>query len=431
MSISRLNLLSVKAADGVASAADLAELAAAGVDARGWDRCRSLLREGLAPTASCPDLAADILDAIGISEDIEVTSLVQDALSPARLPDLTANILDALALSEEAAAAADVRDALRVPGEPPSLVDGIFSALELSEEADAGGVLRDALASSPPDLTAGIFDALGLAEAAEQDEQITALVQEAFHSEAPELVSGVLSALELASKSSVTDAVREAFSVPEPELADAVLRELGISDGALPSTLGAALTPSSAPPELSEGVMSELGDEAPVGDMLRDAFAAELAGDAPDLWSGIADEIGAEDSVGDMLRDAFAAEGAPDLWSGIAAEIGAEAPAAVAAAPTSNVVSFQNWASGGLGAILAIAAAALLMVVSGSLGENTSMEPVFEVGELVDNTAEIEELESSTDAVVSIFQTEVGAPTIIYINELDPVEDAGADEGVQ
>jgi signal recognition particle receptor subunit beta len=90
----------------------------------------------------------------------------------------------------------------------------------------------------------------------------------------------------------------------------------------------------------------------------------------------------------------------------------------------------QNWASGGLGAILAIAAAALLMVVSGSMDEDTSMEPVFEVA-LVDNTAEIEELETSTDAVVSIFQTEVGAPTIIYINELDPAEEAGADEGVQ
>jgi hypothetical protein len=227
----------------------------------------------------------------------------------------------------------------------------------------------------------------------------------------------------------VADAVRDAFAAPEPELADAVLRELGLSDGALSSAVGAALTPSSAPPELSKGVMSKLGDMAPVGDVLRDAFSADSVGDAPDLWSGIAAEIGAEDSVGDMLREALASDGAPDLWSGIAAEIGAgSAPAAVA--PASNVVSMQNWASGGLGAILAIAAAALLMVVSGSMDEDTSMEPVFEVA-LVDNTAEIEELETSTDAVVSIFQTEVGSPTIIYINELDPAEEAGADEGVQ
>jgi hypothetical protein len=429
MSISRLNLLSVKAVDGVASAADLAELAAAGVDVRGWERCRVLLHEGLSAPAACPDLAADILDAIGVSETADVTLLVQDALSPARLPDLTADILTALELADEAAAAADIHDALRVPVETPSLVDGIFSALELVEESDAGGVLRDALASSPPDLTAGIFEALGLAEAAAHAEQVTALVQESFHVEAPELATDVLSALGLASEDSVADAVRDAFSVPEPELADAVLRELGLSDGALPSAVSAALTPSSAPPELSEGVMSELGAMAPVGDVLRDAFAADRAGDAPDLWSGIAAEIGAEDSVGDMLRDAFASDGAPDLWSGIAAEIGAEsAPAAVA--PASNVVSMQNWASGGLGAILAIAAAALLMVVSGSMDEDTSMEPVFEVA-LVDNTAEIEELETSTDAVVSIFQTEVGAPTIIYINELDPAEEAGADEGVQ
>ena len=46
------------------------------------------------------------------------------------------------------------------------------------------------------------------------------------------------------------------------------------------------------------------------------------------------------------------------------------------------------------------------------------------------NSFEIEELESSPDAMVQIFQTEEGAPTIIFIDEMEGMA-AENSEGVE
>ncbi|MFT4977195.1 MAG: hypothetical protein ACI8S6_003100 [Myxococcota bacterium] len=390
MSLDRLDLLSVKAADGVASAADLAELAAAGVEPRQWDSLRTLLTEALSTHTTPPDLVSDIFTQLDLTEDIDVTGAVQDALG----------------------------------AEGPDLVSDIFAQLELTEDADVTGAINDALGAAGPDLVSGIFAELDLAE----DMDITGAVQDALDASGPDLVSGIFAELELAEDLDVTGAIRDALgTLEEPELAGDVLSTLGLSDDALGAEVAAALSSTATSPELADGVMDTLGASSSVGDVLRDVLSSD---GAPDLWGDIAAEIGAVDGVSGAVRDALSSDSSPDLWAGIAAEIGAEAEEAVVVpAAVDNVVPLRNWASAGLGALLAVAAAMLLVVVSGQ-GDLVEKPSLWDTNvELVDNTAHIEELESSPDAMVQFFQTEAGAPTILYINELEPTDDAGTDEG--
>ena len=74
-----------------------------------------------------------------------------------------------------------------------------------------------------------------------------------------------------------------------------------------------------------------------------------------------------------------------------------------------------------MGTVLAIAAALLLYVVPGAPVEDV-IEPSgdsFAYNIQDNNQVEIEELESAPEAMVHIFQTEAGAPTIIFIDEME------------
>ena len=424
MSLNRLDLLSVKAADGLASAADLAELVAAGIEPRQWDAVRALLGEALRPPA-VPDLAVDVLVALELSEDADISPLVFDAFAPtdADTLDISGDVIASLELAgaEDDASLSELLSESLAPGAAPDLVGGILAALELAEDTDTSALVQGALApaGAPPELSGGIFAALGL----EEEADITGAVQDALAAgAAPELAGDVLAALELSDERLDIGAALGALDAPE--LADGVLAELGLSDNALAS-LGEAL--SADAPELADGVMQALGADASVGGLLRDALSPDRE---PELWDGIAAELGAADAIGASVRDAMAPTETPELWDGIAAELGVARPQRAVAEAGGDVIQLRNWASGGLGALLAIAAAMLLVVVSGqgSLDESDQIDWGGDFA-LVDNTAEIEELES--DAMVQFFQTEAGAPTIIYINELEPADDTGAGEGEQ
>ena len=73
MLLNRLDTLRVRAADGLTSTADRAELDAAGVDALALRREQSILRALIAESLDAgrvPELADDVIGAIGIDDDL-------------------------------------------------------------------------------------------------------------------------------------------------------------------------------------------------------------------------------------------------------------------------------------------------------------------------------------------------------------------------
>lgn len=391
MSLTRIELLTVKADDGLASGAEMAELVAAGVVVGGWKATRSVLQQALA--APVPELVDDVLSTLELTQ----TGLSRDVIARSMAPE-----------------------------EHPDLVDGVLAALELHEDIDVHAALQHTVADDVPELADDVLSALALHE----DVDLSHSIQDTLRAEhSPDLVDGVLRELALAEPADSTAFIRESLTgdhtAEPPDLVAGIFAELGLQETQSPD-LRDALASRGQPPELAAAVMDEVGEGTSVGDAVRAAFSAEQ----PELWDGIAAELEISTAVGEHLREASQHE-TPELWSGVAAALDLEiADTPVSSEPPEGqVVPFRSWVSGGLGVVLAVAAAALLMVVS-THPEQSALESVFDVASVVDNTAAIEELESSPDAVVQFFQTEDGAPTILYINELEPV-DTGVQEGEQ
>jgi hypothetical protein len=144
--------------------------------------------------------------------------------------------------------------------------------------------------------------------------------------------------------------------------------------------------------------------------------------------------VGGLPDLGGLLRDA--AGPAPDLADAIMAELAIGAPAA-ADSPTpdsptpdsptpDNVVRLRpRWAQ--VGMVMAAAAALLLVVSGGPEGGGVDADAVaWELSPM--NELDIEEMES--DAMVQIFQFDEGAPTIIWVDEMDDIDLFGDEEGV-
>jgi len=353
MLLNRLDMLRVRAADGLASAADRAELAEVGVEAEAlahaWGGVRQLVVESLDGGIS-PELAGDVLTELDI--DDALVGLVAESLdSPA--PDIASDVLAQLGLVDALdGLVAESLDA----GRPPELADAVLSALELE-----GGVELDALVSHV------------------LSDDVT-----------PELADGVITAV--GGDSSLQALVGEVLGADDsPDLADAVLDALGINDG--------------------------------IGSLVSESLDA---GEAPDLWADIAAQLDGTTDAGDLLREALAADVDDiDIADSVMAELGLhDALSTPSTEPqVAEVVPLFGGRSVLVGSILAVAAALLLYIVPGA-----PVEAPFEAsGEGFayniqdNNSVEIEELESSPDAMVQIFQTEEGAPTIIFIDEMDAV----------
>ncbi len=360
MHLNRLDTLRVRAADGLASAADQAELAAAGVDASALAEeatfLRSLIAETLDPGPT-PELADSVLSALLIDDGDDLSGLIAAALAAGPAPDIAGPVLDAL----------DIED--------------------LDMIADLGGLVAEALDGGPaPELADDVLHALEISD------DLSALISSALADvDAPELADDVLAAIGVESLGGL---VAEALDGgPAPELADDVLDALGMSD-----------------------------------DLSGDIRAVLDGGEAPDLWADISAQLDGTTDAGDLLREALAADaGEIDIADAVLAELGLEvAPAPTTSQPAAEVVPLFGGRAALMGTILAIAAAALLYVVPGAPVE-APIEPSadsFAYNIQDNNEVEIEELESSPDAMVQIFQTEEGAPTIIFIDEM---EDAGAE----
>jgi hypothetical protein len=359
MLLNRLDTLRVRAADGLASAADRAGLAEAGVDAEAlaleWGGVRQLVVESLYGGA-VPELSDDVLSALDIDDPL--AGLVAESLA-VPFPDIASDVLSQLGL-------VDVLDGLVAesldPGRSPELADAVISTLQLDADLDIRSLVSGALSDdSPPELADDVLAAIG------GDAGLRSLVDDVLG----------------------TDEI--------PELADAVLDALGIED-----ELGA--------------LVSESLD----------------AGEAPDLWSGVATQLDGNTDAGELLREAMAADiDNVDIADAVMAELGLNGAAAAPTAKPSGaeVVPLFGGRSVLMGTILAIAAALLLYIVPGAPVE-APYEPSgegFAYNIQDNNSVEIEELESSPDAMVQIFQTEEGAPTIIFIDELGEENSEGVE----
>ncbi|MDG1482974.1 MAG: hypothetical protein P8R54_25510 [Myxococcota bacterium] len=356
MLLNRLDTLRVRAADGLASTADQAELSAAGVDALVLLEEQSILHALLAESldaGSVPELADGVIGAIGIDDVIvDFSDLVTDALSDAAPPDIAAAVLGALDFSNDLGAL--ISESLDA-GDAPELADPILEELALQ-------------------------DGLGL------------LVSSALaDDQAPDLANDVLTAI--GGEGSLSALIAESLDAGEaPELSDAILDALGMTE-ALSGEVRAALD----------------------------------GGEAPDLWTGISAQLDGSTDAGDLFREALTADaGEIDIADEVMAELGlvaAEAITPAARRQEAEVVPLFGGRSALMGTVLAIAAALLLYVVPGAPVE-APIEPSgdsFAYNIQDNNQVEIEELESAPEAMVHIFQTEAGAPTIIFIDEMEEV----------
>ncbi|MCK6505207.1 hypothetical protein L6R53_17710 [Myxococcota bacterium] len=193
--------LELRAADGLASGDELAQLRSLGVDPMAFAPVRSLLTQALAPS-SAPDLADAVMARIDGAADAAHRALVEDlraALDGGPAPELADDVLMLLDLADDqpghalralladedgpraeladgVLSAAGLQDgavgpalrALLDGGDAPDLADDVMAALGLAEADAVGAHLRQALAAPAPDLSGGVMAALGLA-AAERD----------------------------------------------------------------------------------------------------------------------------------------------------------------------------------------------------------------------------------------------------------------------
>ncbi|MFT5680787.1 MAG: hypothetical protein ACI8RZ_001693 [Myxococcota bacterium] len=364
MLLNRLDMLQVQAADGLTGAADLAELAEAGVDASVLIEEQGFLHTLIVESLDggvVPELADGVIGAIGIDDVIvDFSDLIASSLAAGTAPDISDAVLDALDLgsinlvNDLGVLIAESLDA----GDSPELADAVLETLQISD--DLGALITGALSDDA----------------------------------APDLADDVLFAID--GEGSLGALIAESLDAGEPpELADSILDALGMAD------------------TLSSDVRAVLD-----------------GGEAPDLWTDISAQLDGTTDAGDLLREALASDaGEIDIVDAVMAELGLETAEAVTPAARhqgGEVVPLFGGRSALMGTVLAIAAAMLLYVIPGAPVE-VPIEPNEEGYAYYiqdNNEVEIEALESSPDTMVQIFQTEAGAPTIIFIDEM---EDMGAE----
>jgi len=229
----------------------------------------------------------------------------------------------------------------------------------------------------------------------------------------------------------------EVLADPSPEIADDVLIRIE-ADHVHRGLAISAVLKSNHKPDLVKGVLSALNicEKMDVGLDLR---AGVDEADCPDLSDAVLSSLGFDEDIGRLSLGEFLREDDDpvNLWDGISGELqdqvmGDEVKAAVIEAAGSIDVSdavmsrvTRNSRSRMtplsrrtlMGGMLAAAAALLLVVSPNTDSSFDDME--LALGEFSDvNEIEIEDLESSPDTMVQIFQLEQGAPTIIFIDEL-------------
>ncbi len=377
MTLDRQQRLELLAADGQASDAERAELAGRGLDPDAWRRPSALLRDMLCDV-DAPDLAASIMARISEADALlhaRLRAQLHAVLVPAGAPDVSDAVLDALALH-----APDLRDALGLALETPGVdvAATVLDALDLAE-VDPGPLLRELLAVRQPDLSGDVMAALGVDDA-------------------------------------VGTELRAALRAPEIDLADDVMAAIGGADADLSAPLRDALAAPDV--DLADGIMAAIGGaDADLSAPLRDALAAPDVDLADDIMAtlGLA-PAAAEDAASDDLLD--------DAESPTLAPVLPLQPPTPRTPATRPAVRRPRRARGlGFPAAGLAAAAALMLFFTGS---TTTLDPdqlAFELAPI--NHVDIEELSAGDEVMVQVLQMDENAPTIIYIDELDPSGDDG------
>ncbi|MCB9777960.1 MAG: hypothetical protein H6742_05305 [Alphaproteobacteria bacterium] len=337
--LQRLQLLELRACDGLATPAELEELLAAGVDPEALVGVGDAVRSALRPVAT-PDIAASVMAQLR-AEDALVDADVGDAL----------------------------RDALSAPA--PDVSDAVIAGTDLRDDSDVvAHALRDALRVPSPDLADAVMAQLGVGGAS---------------------LGGLL---------------RDALAAPAPELADAVLADAGLRDDSV--AVGGLLRDALAAPDidLADDIMAALDLGADTGDLLRESLAAPQVDVADDVMAA----LGLADAPSSTAEDTFAgaAEADDDVVVPLARPV---LPAATATPPLRRRARWGLPVAG-----LAAAAVALIMVGVPDLGGNDTSD--FELAAI--NDVQIEDLSTGDDVMVQVYQSDEHAPTIIFIDELEP-----------
>jgi hypothetical protein len=380
MKLERLELLQLRADDGLSTPEERRELQASGADVAADIAAAARLREVVTRALAAPPLSLPgerpFVDCV-----LEEVGLAEQSLGPA------------------------LRDAL-YGGAAPELADSVLTALSIDDGyrgAQVAGALRDG-AGETPELGAPVVKAVGLADPASG---VGDAVRHALDGgETPELVGSVLRSIaggEPGATVDVGETLRSALDGGiAPELADDVLAALGLA--AATSRVSGGTSQRAAAGLLSEAL-------------------ADAAGDAPDLTLGVMGALGLEDAAAGGLEDA-AAGGLEDAG-----------PGSETSAPESGAVVVPFWPRARrwtMAAGLAAAAAAVLAVV-GLPGVRPS-DPVVDVVQTIHfetvNQIQIEEISADPGAIVQVLQFDENAPAIIFIDVLEePDGDAGS-EGV-
>ncbi len=358
--------------------------------------------EGLAVRAAdglaTPEELQELLAAgVDVDEMARVRSVVREALWPGAAPELAGPVLRAVGLDDGYRRGAVAAALLAGRGGTPELSAAVLGAAAL-DEVDTGPALRAALdAGAAPELGDDVLEGAGLEDVA------------------------------------IGRAVREAlYAGPTPELADDTLAATGQAD--LDLDIGAMLRDAlgGPAPDLSRDVLAAIGATEPdYGALLRAGM-----GEAPDLAGDVLAAIGA-DAEEDLIAAALVegAGAAPDLWSAIAAEVGVPEAAPGAPEPAlAEVVPLaprRRWWLPAAG--LAAAAAAAVLLVVGLPGERDSnLHPAVASHIHIEavNEVEIEEIAVAPDANVQVLQFEEGAPTIIFIEDIEDSDGVDDAEGV-
>ena len=186
--LDRREELELRAADGLASSDELAQLRALGVDPAAFAPLRDLLTQALTP-ASMPDLA----DAVMAQVDPQAARAHQ-------------------------ALAQDLRSALDA-GPSPELADDVLMLLDLADD-QTGHALRDLLAPRSSQVGAAqldLADAVLAATHLEDDDLAPALRALLDAGEAPDLSDDVMAALGIADADAVGSHLRQALAAPAAE----------------------------------------------------------------------------------------------------------------------------------------------------------------------------------------------------------------------
>jgi len=221
MTLDQAQELELRLADGLASGVERDAAAAAGVDASGMARVRSVVADALTPPPlelhGAGAFADAVLAAAGLADE-GLGEAVRGALAPGPTPAIARSVLAKTHPGH--VGAPELRRVLGAPCEP-GLVPAVMAGIGGDPE-DVGPVLKAALHSpASPGLTGSVMEALGVGE------------------DSPELGPAL----------AADDA---------PPLADAVMARLAAGES-LADLRGAVAGAAGTPPALWEGVAARIG----------------------------------------------------------------------------------------------------------------------------------------------------------------------------